>query len=103
MIKPVKKIIAHVDPDLSDLIPRYLKNRQKDIKTINKALKTSDFDKIRTLGHSMRGSGGGYGFMPISKIGETIEKAARIKNPDQIKGGLTELSDFLKRVTLVYD
>jgi HPt (histidine-containing phosphotransfer) domain-containing protein len=103
MIKPVKKIIAHVDPDLSDLIPGYLKNRQKDIKTINKALKTSDFDKIRTLGHSMRGSGGSYGFMPISKIGETIEKAARIKNPDQVKDGLAELSDFLKRVTLVYD
>lgn len=103
MKKPAEKIIAHVDPDLSDLIPGYLQNRQKDIKTINKALETSSFDKIRTLGHSMRGSGGGYGFMPISKIGEAIEEAARIKNIDHIRKHLAELSDFLERVTLVYD
>ncbi len=101
--KTGKKFIAHIDPDLRDLIPGYLQNRQKDIKAINEALKTSDFGKIRVLGHSMGGTGGGYGFMPISKIGETSEEAARIKNPDQIKDGLNKLSDFLKRVTLVYD
>ena len=54
-----EKIIAHVDPDLRDLIPGYLKNRQKDITTIKKALKAADFAKIRVLGHSMKGSGGG--------------------------------------------
>ena len=51
----------------------------------------------------MRGSGGGYGFMPISNIGEAIEKAAKNKDRDSIKNHLAELSDFLKRVTLVYD
>ncbi len=103
MKKPEEKIIAHVDPDLRDLIPGYLKNRKKDITTIKKALKATDFAKIRVLGHSMRGSGGGYGFMPISKIGEAIERAAKNKDPDAIKNHLAELSDFLKRVTLVYD
>jgi HPt (histidine-containing phosphotransfer) domain-containing protein len=103
MKKPTEKIIAHVDPDLRDLIPGYLKNRQKDIATIKKALEASDFAKIRVLGHSMRGSGGGYGFMLISKIGEGFEKAAKENDPDQIKNLLAELSDFLQRVTLVYD
>jgi len=103
MKKLKEKFIAHVDPDLRDLLPGYLQNRQDDIKTINDALKVSDFDKIRTLGHSMRGSGGGYGFMPVSIIGEAIEKAAKEKNPDEVKNCLTELSDFLERVTLVYD
>jgi HPt (histidine-containing phosphotransfer) domain-containing protein len=103
MKKRVESIIVKVDPDLRDLIPGYLKNRQKDITTINKALKTADFNEIRRLGHSMRGSGGGYGFMPISKTGESIEKAAKHKDSDQIKNHLAELSDFLERVTLVYD
>lgn len=103
MKKPTDKIIAHVDPDLRDLIPGYLGNRQKDIATIKKALTASDFAKIRVLGHSMRGSGGGYGFMLISKIGEGFEKAAKENDPDQIKNLLAELSDFLQRVTLVYD
>ncbi|MBC8287120.1 MAG: Hpt domain-containing protein [Nitrospinae bacterium] len=103
MKKPVEKIIAHVDPDLSDLIPGYLQNRHKDIKIITESLKTADFNKIRMLGHSMRGSGGGYGFMPISKVGAAIEEGARLKDLDQIKNSLAELSDFLERVTLVYD
>ncbi len=103
MKEPTKRIIAKVDPDLRDLIPGYLSNRQKDITTINQALRESDFNKIRVLGHSMRGSGGGYGFMPISKIGEGLEIAAKQKDPEQIKSRLAELSDFLKRVTLVYD
>ena len=51
----------------------------------------------------MKGSGGGYGFMPISNIGEAIEKAAKNKDRNSIKNHLTELSDFLERVTLVYD
>ncbi len=103
MRKPTEKIIAHLDPDLRDLIPGYLKNREKDIKIITKSIKIADFDKIRMLAHSMRGSGGGYGFMPISKIGEALERAARIKDLKQIKKHLDELSDFLERVTLVYD
>ena len=103
MTKPKEKVIAKVDPDLRDLIPGYLENRQKDINTIIKALETSDFDKIRVLGHSMRGSGGGYGFMAVSKIGEGFEIAAKQKNPELIKIHLAELSDFLERVTLVYD
>jgi HPt (histidine-containing phosphotransfer) domain-containing protein len=103
MMKPEDKIIAHVDPDLRDLIPGYLENRQRDIATIKKALIASDFDKIRVLGHSMRGSGGGYGFMPISKIGEAFEKAAKESDSDQVRNNLAELSDYLQRVTLVYD
>ena len=103
MKKPADKIIAHVDPDLRDLIPGYLENRQRDITTINQALDTSDFGKIRVLAHSLRGSGGGYGFMAISVIGGSIEKAAKEKNPQEIKNHLIELSDFLERVTLVYD
>ena len=103
MKKPAEKIIAHVDPDLRDLIPGYLENRLRDLTTIKNALKAADFAKIRVPGHSMRGSGGGYGFMPISNIGEAIEKAAKNKDRDSIKNHLTELSDFLKRVTLVYD
>jgi HPt (histidine-containing phosphotransfer) domain-containing protein len=103
MKKPAERIIAHVDPDLRDLIPGYLESRQRDIETIKKALIASDFDKIRVLGHSMRGSGGGYGFMPISKIGEAFEKAAKENDPDKVNNQLAELSDFLKRVTLIYD
>ena len=103
MRKPVAKIIAHRDPELRDLIPGYLRNREKDIKTTIQSIETTGFYKIRILAHSMRGSGGGYGFMPTSKIDEALEEASRIKDLKQIKKHLAVLPDFLERVTLVYN
>ena len=41
--------------------------------------------------------------MPISKIGEALEEAARIKDLKQIKKHLALLPDFLEGVTLVYN
>ncbi|MBC8283332.1 MAG: Hpt domain-containing protein [Nitrospinae bacterium] len=99
----MKKIIAHVDPDLRELIPGYLQNRRNDIESISAALKESDLKKIRNLGHSMKGSGGGYGFMPISLIGGAIELAAKEKSPDRIQTHLDELIHYLNNISIVYD
>jgi histidine phosphotransfer protein HptB len=79
-----EKIITHLDPDLRDLIPSYLRNRENDIKTIIKSIETTGFDKIHILAHSMRGSGGSYGFMSANKINDTLEEASRIKDLKQI-------------------
>ncbi len=98
-----EKFIAHVDPDLRELIPGYLENRHKDIEAIGAALKASDYKNIRALGHSMKGSGGGYGFMPISLIGGSIEKAAKEKSADRIQTQLDELLHYLEHVSIVYD
>ena len=45
-----KKIIAHVYPDLHELIPGYLQNRHKDIKAIEAVFKDADLLKTLTLG-----------------------------------------------------
>ena len=83
--------------------PAIWENRQKDVTTIKNALNAPDFGKIRVLVHSMKGSGGGFGFLPISKIVEALGKCAKNKDSDSIKNRLAEPSDFLERVTLVYD
>ncbi|MDH3257475.1 MAG: hypothetical protein OEM27_07640, partial [Nitrospinota bacterium] len=57
-----EKIRVRIDRDLQDLIPEYLKNRGKDLLAYRQALEEGDFDSIAVLGHSMKGSGGGYGF-----------------------------------------
>ena len=90
-------------PDLRDLTPIHLRNREKDIKTIIQSIETTGFDEICILAHSMRGSGGGYGFMQTSKIDEALEESSKIKDLKQIKKHLAVLPDFLERVTLVYN
>ncbi len=98
-----EKIIVHVDPDLEELIPGYLANREKDISAIHDALEKSDLDTIRILGHSMKGSGGGYGFETITDIGMMMEKAAKEGRNEDIRLQMKRLEDYLRQVEIVYD
>jgi len=101
--QPLDKIIVHVDPDIEDLIPGYLANREKDVTAIHAALEKKDLDKIRILGHSMKGSGGGYGFDAITEIGMMIEKAAQEGRDQDIRLQTERLAEYLKRVEIVFD
>ncbi len=98
-----EKIQVHVDPDLQDLIPGYLKNRGNDLKRYQQLLDEGDFDKIFHLGHSMKGSGGGYGFNDLTSIGRAIEKAAKNRDKESVRKSIIDLTDFLEKLEVVYD
>ncbi|HEY7160285.1 MAG TPA: Hpt domain-containing protein, partial [Acidobacteriota bacterium] len=101
--KSADKVVIHADPEIADLIPKFLDNRQKDINLIESALEKNDFDAIRMLGHSMKGSGGGYGFDGVTEIGKNLEEAAKEANSDKIRNGVHELAEYLRRVEVIYD
>ena len=90
-----------MDEDLIDLIPRYLENRWSDIRAIEVALEKEDFETVRLLGHSMKGSGGGYGLHAVTDIGREIEEAAKAADPDTTREWLDKLADFLERVKVI--
>jgi HPt (histidine-containing phosphotransfer) domain-containing protein len=101
-LKQEEKIIVRVDPDIAILIPGFLENRHKDIKTISEALTKGDFESIRFLGHSMKGAGGSYGFDPITDIGKALEQAAIAQDASEIKKSLQELFVYLDCIEVVY-
>ena len=101
--KQREKIIVHGDAELEDLIPGFLENRRKDVKTLEMAMGKGDYETIRILGHSMKGSGGGYGFDIITDIGRSLEEAAKVMNPDEILRCVNELSYYLERVEVAYE
>lgn len=96
---PEKIIVQITDEDIVDIIPGYLENRQKDLETLKQA--PNDFETVRSLGHKMKGSGGGYGLDRISEIGKALEEAAKAQDLDAIQSGIAALQDFLERVEIV--
>jgi HPt (histidine-containing phosphotransfer) domain-containing protein len=102
VLKQEAKIIVHVDPDIADLIPGFLENRHKDIKTIGEAVTQGDFETIQILGHSMKGAGGSYGFDAITDIGKSLEQAAKDKDAEGIQRSVQELAIYLDQVEVVY-
>jgi len=98
-----EKIRVRIDKDLEDLIPGYLQNRRKDIDAIEEALNRGDYEAVRVLGHSMKGSGGGYGFDAVTDIGRKIEDAAKIGDARAIRSGREELAGYLEKIEVTYE
>ena len=98
-----EKIVVHVDADIEELVPGFLQNMREDVKTILDVLEKGDYETIRILGHTMKGSGGGYGFDAITNIGHSVEEAAKGKNSEEIKKQVNELSSYLDKVEVVYE
>ncbi len=98
-----EKIRIRVDADLQDLVPGYLENRESDLLIYQQALEKGDFDSIAVLGHSMKGSGGGYGFNDLSQIGRAIEKAAKSKDKESVRKSIIDMTAYLKKLEIVYD
>lgn len=97
------RISVRVDPDLADLIPGFLKNRERDVQAIREAVGRGDFETVRIAGHSMKGAGGGYGFDAITDRGAEIERAAIARDAGAVLAGIAALQEYLQRVEVVYD
>lgn len=95
-----EEIRVEPDPEIAHLVPGFLASRRHDVQTILKALTDSDYPLIQTVGHQLKGAGGGYGFDGISTIGHRLEDGAQRQDFDQIRHAVTELSCYLDRVNV---
>ncbi|MGZ8404531.1 MAG: Hpt domain-containing protein, partial [Nitrospira sp.] len=63
------RFILEISRDLEEIVPIFLDNRKRDIQTLRNALSKQDLRTVQTLGHRMKGDGGGFGFDRITEIG----------------------------------
>ena len=64
------------DPEFQELVREYIQYLSDNLVEIKEDLNNSDYLKVQKFGHNLKGSGGGYGLMEMSKIGQKIEEAA---------------------------
>ena len=100
MSAPIAVVVAK---DLEDLIPTFIKNRNKEVETLRAALGGGEFEQLRQLGHRMKGVGNSYGFELVSTLGKQIEDGARIGDKPGLEARIAEYADYLARVKIVYE
>ncbi len=96
------KIIVTIDHDLEDLIPGFLENRRQDCQALLQMLGNGDYEGLRTLGHTLKGLGGGYGFDAMSDLGRALEVAAQQQDMAAIRLVVSQLEDYLQAIEIVY-
>jgi HPt (histidine-containing phosphotransfer) domain-containing protein len=88
-----------IDEAIRELVPRFLANVRREVKAMRQALGATQLDEVRRLGHSLKGSGYGYGFSRLGDLGRTIEAAAAAGEPaERISARLDEVEEFVNNV-----
>lgn len=98
----IKTTVVYVDVEIEDLVPIFLRNQLEDVESIVEACEQSDYEKIRVLGHNMKGTGSAYGFDAISEIGASLEQSAKEGNSEKVRMLAEEVSVYLERIEVVY-
>lgn len=101
----MEKIIAHVDSDLSDIMPGFLARKRSDTRSILSTISSQhiDFEQLSRMGHNMKGEGGSFGLDPVSVYGAEIEQAAHKRDAEAIRRYASELAIYLDCVQIEYD
>ena len=92
--------VVFVDEELADLIPEFSENRRRDVETITRLVQEGNHEELTRLGHTMKGTGGGYGFAEISEIGRGIEEASVRGDRKAITTLCERLAAYLAAVTV---
>jgi signal transduction histidine kinase/HPt (histidine-containing phosphotransfer) domain-containing protein len=80
---------------VEELVPSYLARRRQEVPEMLELLAHSDFARLASLGHDLKGSGGGYGFPELTRLGAALEEFANQKDGPACGTKMTELVDYL--------
>ena len=87
---------------LKNLIPNYIQNRHEDIITLREALDQRDYERIKILGHQIKGSGAGYGFQALTDFGTELEQYACDENNEAILTCINQIAEYMNCVDITF-
>ncbi len=102
---PVEQGVIHStfskDPDMQELVEGFVGRLPMIIGDIKAAYDSGDTEHLCRLAHQLKGSAGGYGFLPVSQVAATLEAAARSSgSPDELASAIKQLQQTCERVEL---
>ena len=85
---------------IEPLVPKYLFTIRREMSEMLAGLDSKNCEISRRIGHQFKGSGAGYGFPEIARVGAAVELAAMASNGEEIRSQLLALTRYLDRVEI---
>jgi HPt (histidine-containing phosphotransfer) domain-containing protein len=98
----MENFIIEVDNELEEIVPNFLKNREKDLIELKNLLASDDIEGIEKIGHKVAGSSGGYGFHELGKICKELELKAMDKDSAPLGGLIQQYEDYITHLEVKY-
>jgi HPt (histidine-containing phosphotransfer) domain-containing protein len=83
---------------IKDLIPRYLADIRKDVVLLDGLLQAGSLERIRSIGHVLKGTGSNFGFPELTYWGAAIEESAVQADIAKLREQINAVVGFLARV-----
>ncbi len=91
-----------VPEELEPLVPRFLEKRHAEIDVLRSAAEQGDLETLRSLGHALKGTAGGYGFDELTDLGAMLETRARAGDRAGASEVVGRIADYLGRIDVRY-
>ncbi len=90
--------VVDIDPDLADLIPNYLSKAVERLDLAESLIGAGKLNEARKIGHDLKGSGSGYGFTEVTRLGQMLEASAADGKEVEARDAIRMLRAYLKAV-----
>ncbi len=94
--------MIEVDKDLADIFPMYLQRKREELIEIEKAIQSSDFSTLKTIGHKLKGNAASYGLNQLGEYGKALEKAAIDQKKEEAALILPQMTQYLKSIEVKF-
>ncbi len=99
----IQQHAAYIPTKLKEVVPYYLEKKQQDVRALQEAVKKRDFNEVHRIGHSLRGSGGAYGFAAITEIGAALQRSSKSMDMGEVQKWVHAFVDYLENVEIFYE
>ncbi len=89
-----------VPAGLEEIAPGYLESRKREAPKMLELLAASDFARLTALAHNLKGTGAGYGFPDLSRLGAALEESAKKADEEALRKQILQLGEYLDQVRL---
>jgi HPt (histidine-containing phosphotransfer) domain-containing protein len=83
---------------MKDLVPRYLADIRQDVVLLEGLLEQGNLERIRSIGHVLKGTGSSFGFPELTYWGAAIEESALQADRRKLREQIAAVVAFLARL-----
>ena len=83
---------------MKDLVPRYLAEVRRDVVLLDGLLEQGNLERIRSIGHVLKGTGSSFGFPELTYWGAAIEESALQADLRKLREQIAAVVVFLARL-----
>ncbi len=101
-LEPIKSTLLNQQPDLEELVARFTCELPNSLSNLRQAYDEKDWESLNAQVHSLKGTGGNFGYPEITELTNKIESEAALHNSIEIEKLLDELDIVAERMAMSF-